>query len=77
MEFCDRLETVEKTFQIQGEVNHQNQNNKQSGERHQSANSAQIKDSYQAVKLLEEEANKNKTQKKNHLCSPCMAMVTI
>ena len=36
VEFCERLKTAEESFQTQGEGNHQNKKNKQSGERQQS-----------------------------------------
>ena len=65
VEFCKRLEIAEEIIQTQDEVNHQNQKqNKQSGERHQSAKSAQIKGSYQAAKSPEEDAEKKNKEEK-------------
>ena len=52
-EFCERLDTSEEIFHMQGEGNHQNIKIKEFGERHQSAKSSQSKVSYQATKTLE------------------------
>ena len=69
-EFCERLETAEKIFQMQGEGNHQTKKTKQSGERHQSAKLAQNKGSNRSANQLEKDANKKKKKKKKSLVCP-------
>ena len=54
--FCERPETAENFFHMQGEVNHQKK--KLSSEHHQPANSENSKGSNQAAKPSEEDANK-------------------
>ena len=67
IKFCERLETAEELFQTQGEVNHQNKNSSSPAN---ATNLAQRKGSYEAANPSDEDANKNKNQKKKITCVP-------
>ena len=67
VKFCERLETAEELFQTQGEVNHQNKNSSSPAN---ATNLAQRKGSYEAANPSDEDANKNKNQKKKSPVCP-------